>query len=93
MLDFYADWCVNCVEYEKFTFSDARVKAKMQTMTLLKADVTKNSDEDKAMQKAFTIYGPPALLFFKNGKELSEFRLVGFKNADEFLAHLEKLGL
>ena len=42
------------------------------------------------MQKAFTIYGPPALLFFKNGKELSEFRLVGFKNADEFLAHLEK---
>lgn len=93
MLDFYADWCVNCIEYEKFTFSDERVKVKMQTMTLLKADVTKNSDEDKAMQKAFTIYGPPALLFFKNGKELSEFRLVGFKNADEFLAHLEKLGL
>ena len=93
MLDFYADWCVNCIEYEKFTFSDTRVKAKMQNMTLLKADVTKNSDEDKAMQKAFTIYGPPALLFFKNGKELSEFRLVGFKNADEFLAHLEKLGL
>lgn len=93
MLDFYADWCVNCIEYEKFTFSDERVKAKMQHMTLLKADVTKNSDEDKAMQKAFTIYGPPALLFFKNGKELSEFRLVGFKNADEFLAHLEKLGL
>ncbi len=93
MLDFYADWCVNCIEYEKFTFSDKRVKAKMQHMTLLKADVTKNSDEDKAMQKAFTIYGPPALLFFKNGKELSEFRLVGFKNADEFLAHLEKLGL
>ena len=93
MLDFYADWCVNCIEYEKFTFSDERVKAKMQHMTLLKADVTKNSDEDKAMQKTFTIYGPPALLFFKNGKELSEFRLVGFKNADEFLAHLEKLGL
>ncbi len=93
MLDFYADWCVNCVEFEKFTFSDERVKLKMQTMKLLKADVTKNSVEDKAMQKAFTIYGPPAILFFKDGQELSEFRLVGFKNADEFLAHLEKLGL
>ncbi len=93
MLDFYADWCVNCVEFEKFTFSDERVKLKMQTMKLLKADVTKNSVEDKAMQKAFTVYGPPAILFFKDGQELSEFRLVGFKNADEFLAHLEKLGL
>ena len=93
MLDFYADWCVNCVEFEKFTFSDERVKLKMQTMKLLKADVTKNSVEDKAMQKAFTIYGPPAILFFKDGQELSEFRLVGFKNADEFLAHLERLGL
>lgn len=93
MLDFYADWCVNCVEFEQFTFSDARVKAKLEKFTLLKADVTKNSDEDKALQKAFNIYGPPAILFFKEGKEISALRLVGFKNADEFLIHLEKLGL
>jgi len=93
MLDFYADWCVNCVEFEQFTFSDARVKAKLEKLTLLKADVTKNSEEDKALQKAFNIYGPPAILFFKEGKEMSELRLVGFKNADEFLAHLEKLGI
>ncbi|AHJ13192.1 protein-disulfide reductase DsbD [Sulfurospirillum multivorans] len=93
MLDFYADWCVNCVEFEQFTFSDARVKAKLEKFTLLKADVTKNSDDDKALQKAFTIYGPPAILFFKEGKEVSELRLAGFKNADEFLAHLEKVGM
>lgn len=93
MLDFYADWCVNCVEFEQFTFSDARVKAKLEKLTLLKADVTKNSEEDKALQKAFNIYGPPAILFFKEGKEISALRLVGFKNADEFLIHLEKLGL
>jgi len=93
MLDFYADWCVNCVEFEQFTFSDARVKAKLEKLTLLKADVTKNSEDDKALQKAFNIYGPPAILFFKEGKEISALRLVGFKNADEFLIHLEKLGL
>lgn len=93
MLDFYADWCVNCVEFDKFTFSDARVKAKLEKLALLKADVTNNTMDDKALQKAFAIYGPPAILFFKEGKELSEFRLVGFKNADEFLAHLEKLGI
>ncbi|WP_263833005.1 protein-disulfide reductase DsbD [Sulfurospirillum oryzae] len=93
MLDFYADWCVNCVEFEQFTFSDARIKAKLDQLTLLKADVTQNTPENQALQKNFNIYGPPAILFFKEGKELSEFRLVGFKNADELLAHLEKLGL
>lgn len=64
MLDFYADWCVNCVEFEKFTFSDERVKAKMQAMRLLKADVTKNTAEDKAMQKAFTVLWTTCHLVF-----------------------------
>ncbi|WP_245391399.1 protein-disulfide reductase DsbD [Sulfurospirillum barnesii] len=93
MLDFYADWCVNCVEFEHLTFSDERVKEKLAHFTLLKADVTYNTSDDQALQKAFTIYGPPAILFFKEGKEVQELRLVGFKNADEFLAHLEKLGV
>jgi len=93
MLDFYADWCVNCIEYEKFTFSDERVKAKMAQFKLLKADVTENNAANKALQAEFGIFGPPAILFFKNGKELKEFRLVGYKNADEFLAHLVKVGL
>lgn len=91
MLDFYADWCVNCIELENFTFSDARVKTKMANYTLLQVDVTKNSNEDKVFQKAFGIVGPPAILFFKDGQEMSAFRVVGFKNADEFLAHLEKV--
>ena len=93
MLDFYADWCVNCVEFEKLTFSDERVKEKLQKIKLLKADVTHNTRADKAMQKAFNVYGPPAILFFKDGKEMSEFRLIGFQNADAFLAHLGQLGI
>jgi len=93
MLDFYADWCVNCIELENFTFSDARVKEKLKNFTLLQIDVTKNSDEDKRMQKEFGVFGPPAILFFKNGEELQSLRVIGFKNADEFLAHLEKIGL
>ena len=93
MVDFYADWCVNCIEFDQLTFSDPRVKEKLDKLTLLKIDVTKNSEEDKKLQKAFTIYGPPAILFFKEGKELQELRLVGFKNADEFLAHISRVGL
>jgi thiol:disulfide interchange protein DsbD len=66
MLDFYADWCVACLEFEKFTFTDKEVNALMKQYTLLKADVTANNLNDKALMKEFNIFGPPAILFFDN---------------------------
>ena len=48
MLDFYADWCVSCKEMARFTFSDPRVRQALSGWTLLRADVTANSDADKA---------------------------------------------
>jgi thiol:disulfide interchange protein DsbD len=66
MLDFYADWCVACLEFEKFTFTDKEVNALMKQYILLKADVTVNNLNDKALMKEFNIFGPPAILFFDN---------------------------
>jgi thiol:disulfide interchange protein DsbD len=91
MVDFYADWCVNCKELEQFTFSDTRVQERLKSFLLLKVDVTKNSQIDKAMMKHFGIFGPPALLFFQDEKEAKNLRIVGFKNADEFLKHIKSL--
>ena len=84
MLDFYADWCISCKEMEKFTFSDASVQNNLAKVTLLKADVTDNDDIDKALMKSLNIIGPPAILFFKNGKEVKSQRVVGFKTAKDF---------
>lgn len=92
MLDFYADWCVSCIELEKFTFSDPSVRARMQYFTLLQVDVTQNSADDKALLKEFGLFGPPAIMFFKDAKELANKRLIGFKDATEFLAHLNTIG-
>lgn len=91
MVDFYADWCVNCKELEQFTFSDKKVQNALNSFMLLKVDVTQNSDTQKAMMKYFGIFGPPALLFFQNGEELKNLRIVGFKNADDFLKHIKSL--
>ncbi len=88
MVDFYADWCVNCSEFESFTLNNENVKKELQFMELIQVDVTKNNEENKLLQKSFNIYGPPAILFFKDGKELAQSRIVGFKNANEFLDHL-----
>ena len=85
MLDFYADWCVACLEFEKFTFTDKEVNVLMKQYILLKADVTNNNLSDKDLMKKFNIFGPPAILFFNNsGNEIRRIRTIGFKNAKEF---------
>ena len=90
MLDFYADWCVSCKEMEAFTFSDARVKAKLDGMLLLQADVTANSAEHKALLKRFSLFGPPGIVFFDaQGREIRGLRVIGYQNAERFLKTLE----
>jgi thiol:disulfide interchange protein DsbD len=91
MLDFYADWCVSCKEMERFTFADPKVAASMKQMLLLQADVTANSDADKALLKRFSLFGPPGIIFWSStGTELSDLRVVGFQNADTFLPTVER---
>jgi len=85
MLDFYADWCVSCKEMEHLTFSDVRVRQALAGWTLLQADVTANSDEDKALLARFNLFGPPGIIFFDSrGKELGNVRVVGFQSAEQF---------
>jgi thiol:disulfide interchange protein DsbD len=93
MLDFYADWCVTCKELERYTFSDPAVIAELGRFVLLKADVTANDAADQAlMQGRFGLPGPPAILFFAtSGAELKGYRLVGFKSAKDFVAHLRQV--
>lgn len=91
LLDFYADWCVSCKEMEKFTFADARVAMKMKEFLLLKADVTANSEADKALLKRFSLFGPPGIIFFdRQGREIANLRVVGFQPAEEFLRTLDQ---
>ena len=94
MLDFYADWCVSCKEMERFTFADPAVQAKLKSMLLLQADVTANSEADQALLKRFGLYGPPGILFFdRQGRELGDFRVIGYQNAAQFLKTLQNTGL
>jgi thiol:disulfide interchange protein DsbD len=92
MLDFYADWCVSCKEFEKFTFTDPAVRQKMAGLTLLRADVTANNAEHKALLRQYTLFGPPAMLFFAPaGAELAGVRVIGFQSADKFSEHLDRV--
>ncbi|MBU0751640.1 MAG: protein-disulfide reductase DsbD [Gammaproteobacteria bacterium] len=91
MLDFYADWCVSCKEMEKFTFADPKVAAQMGRMLLLKADVTANNEDDKALLKRFGLFGPPGIIFFDaKGVERPELRVVGYQPPGQFLPTVER---
>ena len=91
MLDFYADWCVSCKEMERDTFADPRVRARLDGFTLLQADVTANSDDDKALLARFGLFGPPGILFFNpRGEEIKGLRVVGFQDAAPFAAVVDQ---
>ncbi|EGT0661593.1 protein-disulfide reductase DsbD [Citrobacter werkmanii] len=89
MLDLYADWCVACKEFEKYTFSDPQVQQALGDTVLLQADVTANNAQDVALLKHLQVLGLPTILFFDaEGQEHPEARVTGFMDAATFSAHL-----
>ena len=90
MLDFYADWRVSCKEMERFTFSDPQVQARLGRMVLLRADVTANTADDKALLKRFRLFGPPGIVFFDaGGREIEGLRVIGYQSPEKFIKSLD----
>lgn len=89
MLDLYADWCVACKEFEKYTFSDPQVQNALKETVLLQANVTANNAQDKALLRQLGVLGLPTILFFdEQGNEQPAARVTGFMDAEAFSAHL-----
>ena len=92
MLDFYADWCVECVRMERNTFGEPEIQALFRDIQPLQADVTLNDETDQALMEKYDVIGPPAILFFdRQGNEMRGYRLVGYFEAEEFAEHLHKV--
>jgi thiol:disulfide interchange protein DsbD len=89
MLDFYADWCVSCIEMEEYTFTDAGVQQALADTVLLQADVTANDDEDQELLQRFGVFGPPTIIFFgTDGVQRQGYEVVGYMKAKEFAEHV-----
>ncbi|AOT06698.1 protein-disulfide reductase DsbD [Pseudoalteromonas luteoviolacea] len=92
VVDLYADWCVACKEFEKYTFPEAQVQAEFQHFELLKLDLTESNDTTFEIMEFFTVFGLPSMLFFdEQGNEIPELRVTGFMNAEDFADHLRKV--
>ncbi|AUJ71386.1 protein-disulfide reductase DsbD [Pseudoalteromonas sp. NC201] len=91
IVDLYAEWCVACKEFEKYTFPKPEVQAQFKDYELLKLDLTKANDNTQEIMEAFTVFGLPTILIFDSqGNEMPAHRITGFLDAKDFAAHLEK---
>jgi thiol:disulfide interchange protein DsbD len=89
LLDFSAQWCTACKELEEKTFSNPQVQQALNGYLLVRADVTQNTPQEKALSKNYGVFGPPVVLFFnEQGELLKSKTIVGFVEPEEFLKHL-----
>ena len=93
MLDYYADWCVDCVRMENSTFADPEVRRLLRNFMMVQVDVTDPRDPStNAIKKRYGVYGPPAMLFFNTaGKELKSLRRYGYMTVDVFITHIREI--
>lgn len=91
MIDFYADWCIPCMELERMTFTDTEVIDNTLDMVRLKVDLTHfDSPESEALRQQYNIAGVPTIVFIdSNGNEVTEARVVGFMRPNEFMRRIE----
>ena len=89
VIDFYADWCAQCKELDKYTYTDAEVVEKTRDFNKIKVDLTK---ENEAITSKFGIKGLPVVVFMgPDGKEFKELRITGFVEPEEFNKRVESL--
>ncbi len=92
MMDFYADWCTYCKQFEDYVFSDPQVQSLLADFVLIQADVTKSDDADKELLGKVGVLAPPAILFFgKDGNEMRDFRIVGSMDSAKFIARINQV--
>ena len=90
-LDFYADWCVDCVRMARRTFPDPEVAQRLSSMTLIKIDVTDYTSDHQEILSHFGLIGPPAYLFFRQGEEIRHLRHFGFIPPGRFASLLDEV--
>lgn len=92
MLDLYADWCVACKEFEKYTFPNADVIQALDNTVWMQVDLTDNTAINLAFQDYFKVLGLPTILFFnRQGNEIDTARVTGFMQAKPFAAHVNQI--
>jgi thiol:disulfide interchange protein DsbD len=92
MLDFYADWCISCVELDVFVFTNTDVQRALSDVKVIKVDVTANEPAAVNLMRSLQLVGPPALVFYSaNGDLLLQHTIVGVPDAQDLVSLIERV--
>lgn len=93
VLDFYADWCIPCLELDQVTFVDPGVIEGLDRFVRFKVDLTNfDSEESNQLREQFNIVGVPTIVFIgSNGQEVTSARVIGFLNPSRFMEQVNKV--
>ena len=86
MIDFYADWCVSCKEYDVNVFARDDVKKALEGIRIVRVDLTDFSDKADEITSRWNIKGLPTIVFTHGSKEA--FRIEGYLESGKFLEKL-----
>ncbi len=91
IVDFYADWCTPCWEFDEVVFHHPDVvRLAENDFTMIKIDVTKGGNPlHEMLLRQYDVKGVPTIVFLDaSGKERTDLRLVDFIPPEEFLGHM-----
>ena len=92
VVDFYADWCVACLELEKYTFTHENIRPLLEKFTLIKIDVSEHNQNNQELMQRFNVFGPPSLIFFNSkGQEMPQLQRNGFVNHENFFNLIKEI--
>ena len=94
IIDFSADWCSPCREFDRVTFHHPDVVTKAHRhFSLIKVDVTKGGNpEHENLLQEYNVKGVPTIVFLDaQGRERLDLRLVDYMPPDHFLNHMAGL--
>ena len=66
IVDVTAEWCIECRIMDKNLFTNRPVQ--MQDWQLVRLDITDTTEDSKAILARYQLFGPPTLLYYKDGE-------------------------
>lgn len=92
---FTAEWCPICKSIDARVFANPVIKRRLESIALVRADVTAVDAGIRALMEHLRVPGPPTMFVIdpKDGREMPGTRLTGAVGANLFLDTINLAGL
>ena len=93
LVEFAADWCTACRTNERTVLADAGIRERLRAVSVIRADVTRDDPDSRALMRRFEVIGPPTLILMRpDGEEVREARIEGELSVEDLTRRLALVG-